>query len=129
MLRVSHSSRPFLRIRLTAALLKRPYSVVTDAPIPKKSKVWDNVHEAVADVKSGDVVLSGGACMVPGIRRVFLTEHLPGFGLCGIPETLIKALAKKPDIKNLTAVSNNAGAKESGLGTHELRLFAPSSFR
>ncbi|TCD70973.1 hypothetical protein EIP91_000881 [Steccherinum ochraceum] len=97
MLRVSHSSRPFLRIRLTAALLKRPYSVVTDAPIPKKSKVWDNVHEAVADVKSGDVVLSGG------------------FGLCGIPETLIKALAKKPDIKNLTAVSNNAGAKESGL--------------
>lgn len=34
--------------------------MVTDVPIPKKSKVWDNVQEAIKDVKSGDVILSGG---------------------------------------------------------------------
>ena len=52
-------------------------------------------------------------------RSVFSSTQAAsaGFGLCGIPETLIKALAKHPEIKNLTAVSNNAGAKESGLGT------------
>lgn len=61
MLRVKNSSRPFLRLQLTAALLRRPYSVVTDVPIPTKSKVWDNVHEAVKDVKDGDILLSGGA--------------------------------------------------------------------
>lgn len=31
-----------------------------------------------------------------------------GFGLCGIPENLIKALNNKP-VKGLTVVSNNAG--------------------
>lgn len=31
-----------------------------------------------------------------------------GFGLCGIPENLIKALNNKP-VKELTVVSNNAG--------------------
>lgn len=39
-----------------------------------------------------------------------------GFGLCGIPETLITALTKRPDVRNLTAVSNNAGAGDHGLG-------------
>lgn len=43
---------------------------------------------------------------------------MAGFGLCGIPETLIKALSKRTNVKNLTAVSNNAGAKESGLGMY-----------
>lgn len=34
-----------------------------------------------------------------------------GFGLCGIPETLITALARRKDVNNLTAVSNNAGTQ------------------
>lgn len=38
----------------------RYYSVVTDAPIPKKSKVWDSIEEAVKVVKSGDILLCGG---------------------------------------------------------------------
>ena len=38
-----------------------------------------------------------------------------GFGLCGIPEALIEAL-KKSGVKNLTAISNNAGIDGFGLG-------------
>jgi 3-oxoacid CoA-transferase subunit A len=38
-----------------------------------------------------------------------------GFGLCGIPENLIRALVDK-GVKNLTAVSNNAGVDGFGLG-------------
>jgi 3-oxoacid CoA-transferase subunit A len=38
-----------------------------------------------------------------------------GFGLCGIPEALIEAL-KASGVKNLTAISNNAGVDGFGLG-------------
>src|SRR6516164_8386325 len=38
-----------------------------------------------------------------------------GFGLCGIPETLIEAI-RDSGVKNLTVVSNNAGVDGVGLG-------------
>lgn len=38
-----------------------------------------------------------------------------GFGLCGIPESLIAAL-KQTGVKNLTCISNNAGVDGFGLG-------------
>ena len=38
-----------------------------------------------------------------------------GFGLCGIPETLILAI-RDAGVKNLTVVSNNAGIDGVGLG-------------
>jgi 3-oxoacid CoA-transferase A subunit len=38
-----------------------------------------------------------------------------GFGLCGIPEQLIKAI-RDSGVKNLTIVSNNAGVDGAGLG-------------
>ena len=38
-----------------------------------------------------------------------------GFGLCGIPETLILAI-RDSGVKNLTVVSNNAGVDGVGLG-------------
>jgi 3-oxoacid CoA-transferase subunit A len=38
-----------------------------------------------------------------------------GFGLCGIPETLIGAI-RDSGVKNLTVVSNNAGVDDYGLG-------------
>ncbi|KAF8626339.1 hypothetical protein AX15_004998 [Amanita polypyramis BW_CC] len=63
-----------------------------------KSKVWDSPDAAVQDVKSGDVLLCGG------------------FGLAGVPDTLLQALAKRKEVGNLTAVSNNAGTLDSGLG-------------
>lgn len=39
-----------------------------------------------------------------------------GFGLCGVPDTLINAVESRSDITGLTAVSNNAGVPGSGLG-------------
>jgi 3-oxoacid CoA-transferase subunit A len=38
-----------------------------------------------------------------------------GFGLCGIPENLIKMLAAS-GVKNLTVMSNNAGVADYGIG-------------
>lgn len=36
------------------------------------------------------------------------------------PDTLLAALVKRKDVQNLTAVSNNAGAGDNGLGAHAL---------
>ncbi|WOO79865.1 Succinyl-CoA:3-ketoacid coenzyme A transferase 1, mitochondrial [Vanrija pseudolonga] len=64
------------------------------------SKIYPSPEAAVAVVKSGDTLLSSG------------------FGLCGLPNTLMGALAARSDVKNLTGVSNNAGAggRVAGLG-------------
>ena len=43
------------------------------------------------------------------------TIAVGGFGLCGIPEALIAAL-RDTGVKNLTAISNNAGVDGFGLG-------------
>src|SRR3979490_676569 len=52
-----------------------------------------------------------------------------GFGLCGIPETLILAI-RDTGVKNLTVVSNNAGIDGIGLGvlldTHQIRKLISS---
>jgi 3-oxoacid CoA-transferase subunit A len=61
------------------------------------NKVVHTVEEAIAGIESG------------------MTLMLGGFGLCGIPENCIGALAKT-DIKNLTCISNNAGVDDFGLG-------------
>jgi 3-oxoacid CoA-transferase subunit A len=44
-----------------------------------------------------------------------MTIMAGGFGLCGIPETLILAL-RASGVKNLTVISNNAGVDDFGLG-------------
>src|SRR5574342_878637 len=44
-----------------------------------------------------------------------MTIMVGGFGLCGIPENLIAAL-RDSGVKNLTAISNNAGVDDFGLG-------------
>jgi 3-oxoacid CoA-transferase subunit A len=61
------------------------------------NKVVANADEAIRDVQDGAVIMVGG------------------FGLCGIPEELIEALARK-GVKNLTTISNNAGVDDYGLG-------------
>jgi 3-oxoacid CoA-transferase subunit A len=50
-----------------------------------------------------------------GVLRDGMTIMAGGFGLCGIPETLIEAL-RKSGVRNLTVVSNNAGVDGIGLG-------------
>jgi 3-oxoacid CoA-transferase subunit A len=44
-----------------------------------------------------------------------MTVMAGGFGLCGIPETLIFAL-RDSGVQNLTVISNNAGVDDFGLG-------------
>jgi 3-oxoacid CoA-transferase subunit A len=61
------------------------------------NKVIGSADEAVRDIQDGAVIMVGG------------------FGLCGIPEELIEALASK-GVKNLTTISNNAGVDDYGLG-------------
>lgn len=50
-------------------------------------------------------------------RRLFdgMTIMAGGFGLCGIPETLIAAI-RASGVKDLTVVSNNCGVDDFGLG-------------
>jgi len=61
------------------------------------NKVFKNADEAIADLVDGATILAGG------------------FGLCGNPENLIAAIARK-GTKELTIVSNNCGTTDLGLG-------------
>ncbi|MGB9235645.1 MAG: CoA transferase subunit A [Terriglobales bacterium] len=60
-------------------------------------KVVASAEEAIHDVFDGATIMVGG------------------FGLCGNPENLIRALAAK-GVKNLTTISNNAGVDGFGVG-------------
>ena len=61
-------------------------------------KVYASAAEAVAGLVKDDMLMMAG-----------------GFGLCGVPETLIDAV-RETGVKNLTFVSNNAGVDGIGLG-------------
>jgi 3-oxoacid CoA-transferase subunit A len=50
-----------------------------------------------------------------GVLRDGMMIMAGGFGLCGIPETLIMAI-RDAGVQNLTVVSNNAGIDGAGLG-------------
>ncbi|KAL9905528.1 succinyl-CoA:3-ketoacid CoA transferase [Glossina fuscipes fuscipes] len=62
-----------------------------------KGKIYQRAADAVADIPNGARILFGG------------------FGLCGIPEKMIEAIHQR-GIKNLTAISNNGGIENCGLG-------------
>lgn len=63
-----------------------------------KTKIYENAKMALQDiVANGQTVAVGG------------------FGLCGIPESLIEAL-KNTKVIGLTCISNNAGVDDFGLG-------------
>lgn len=50
-----------------------------------------------------------------GVLKDGMLIHAGGFGLCGIPENIIAAIAQS-GVKNLTIVSNNCGVDDFGLG-------------
>ena len=60
-------------------------------------------------------VVASPAEALRGLVRDGMTVAVGGFGLCGIPEQLILAL-RDSGARNLTAVSNNAGIDDWGLG-------------
>ena len=61
------------------------------------NKLVANADEAIHDIHDGATIMAGG------------------FGLCGIPENLVNAIARK-GVKDLTIISNNAGVDNFGLG-------------
>jgi 3-oxoacid CoA-transferase subunit A len=61
------------------------------------NKVVASADEAIKDIFDGAVIMIGG------------------FGLCGIPENLVRALVRK-GVKNLTTISNNVGVDGLGNG-------------
>jgi 3-oxoacid CoA-transferase subunit A len=61
-------------------------------------KVYSSAKEALADLLRDDMLVMAG-----------------GFGLCGVPITLIEAV-RESGVKGLTVVSNNAGVDGWGLG-------------
>src|ERR671934_1813526 len=61
------------------------------------NKVMASAADAVARIPDGATIMMGG------------------FGLCGIPENLIKALHAR-GTKDLTVISNNAGVDDYGIG-------------
>lgn len=62
------------------------------------NKVLQSAETAIADMQPNTTLLCGG------------------FGLSGVPDTLINAVRATPRIEGLTVVSNNAGVVGSGLG-------------
>ena len=62
------------------------------------NKVFPSAKAAIDDIPNGSTILFGG------------------FGLSGVPDTLIDALRNRPEKKGFIAVSNNAGVDGSGLG-------------
>ncbi len=60
-------------------------------------EIFPTAEAAVADVPDGSTIMCGG------------------FGLCGVPENLIRALGAR-GTRNLTVISNNAGVDTFGLG-------------
>ena len=61
-------------------------------------KVFKNASDAIYDMKRGNSIVFGG------------------FGLCGIPEKLIKAIKERKDLTDLEALSDSAGVADFGLG-------------
>ncbi len=74
-------------------------------------------------------VYDSPAAALNGLLHDGMTIAVGGFGLCGIPEQLIIAL-RDSGTKNLTAISNNAGIDEWGLGlllkTRQIRRMVSS---
>jgi 3-oxoacid CoA-transferase subunit A len=60
-------------------------------------------------------VYSDAKAALAGLLKDGMTIMAGGFGLCGIPATLIDAI-RDSGVKNLTVVSNNAGIDGVGLG-------------
>ncbi len=76
-----------------------------------------------------DKVFASPKAALEGVIRDGMTVAVGGFGLCGIPEQLILAL-RDSGATGLTAVSNNAGVDDWGLGlllqTRQIRKMVSS---
>src|SRR5205085_1891511 len=76
---------------------KLPKRKVKMLNTPSHSKIFTSYAEALHGLQS------------------HMTLMIGGFGLCGIPEGLIKHIAEMP-VSELCCISNNAGVDDFGLG-------------
>ncbi|KAL4911320.1 hypothetical protein BDW74DRAFT_184704 [Aspergillus multicolor] len=89
-------ARPVPAVVRPFAVWRRQFSASCSRPAVDKR--CNSAAEAVKDMKGPATILVGG------------------FGFSGVPNTLINAVRDRPDIKDLTVVSNNAGMPGAGLG-------------
>ncbi|KAL3443537.1 CoA-transferase family III domain-containing protein [Aspergillus insuetus] len=89
-------ARPTPAVVRPFAVWRRQFSASCTRPAVDKR--CNSASEAIKDMKGPATVLVGG------------------FGFSGVPNTLINAVRDRPDIKDLTVVSNNAGMPGAGLG-------------
>jgi 3-oxoacid CoA-transferase subunit A len=80
-----------------------------------KSRKENQMASTNARARSGDKRYASAREALEGLVADGQTIAVGGFGLCGIPELLIEAL-RDSGVRNLTAVSNNAGIDGAGLG-------------
>jgi len=64
------------------------------------NKIVGSAQEAISDLKGSSMILVGG------------------FGFSGVPSTLINAVRDRPELRDFTIVSNNAGMPGVGLGAY-----------
>lgn len=90
-------TRPFLAVSsVFRPLWRRNFSASTSKAAI--DKIYPSAHDAVQNMTGSSTLLVGG------------------FGFSGVPNTLINAVRDRPDVKDLTVVSNNAGMPGAGLG-------------
>ncbi|KAI9375672.1 CoA-transferase family III domain-containing protein [Aspergillus egyptiacus] len=89
-------ARPTAVVVRPFAIWRRQFSASCTRPAVDKR--CNSASDAIKDMKGSSTVLVGG------------------FGFSGVPNTLINAVRDRPDIKDLTVVSNNAGMPGAGLG-------------
>lgn len=77
--------------------------------------IWRRNFSASTSKRAIDKRASSAADAIKNMKGP-ATVLVGGFGFSGVPNTLINAVRDRPDIKDLTVVSNNAGMPGAGLG-------------
>src|SRR5215831_4320615 len=92
----------YSRSRFERAVIASSISRLLDGRLIGRGEFMNKVYADAPSALAG--VLKDGMLIMAG-----------GFGLCGIPETLILAI-RDSGVRNLTVISNNAGVDGVGLG-------------
>ena len=107
-----------LRLRAAAPLRKvssTPFVDAVNADYSIQSSIQTRTFSTTLPRKSINKILPSASAALENMEGNS-TLLAGGFGLCGVPDTLINTVHANPHIKGLTAVSNNAGIVGSGLG-------------
>lgn len=96
-----HSNNSFLNANIVnSSILNKGlgFYVNNGKLFSRRSKVVASSKIAVSDIKSGDRIMVGG------------------FGICGVPENLLRELSNRKEVQDLHVISTNGGVKDFGIG-------------